>query len=319
MTLNQTSSTSIDLSIVEVKPGVRFAVSTLRAFLPDIETLLFFGKVYELNANQLSTLLRQVHGGNLVSVLTAGDHSTELQGYLVDIAAGVPGVKKGDITTSPNVPHGEILPHVWDSLQVVVAKSIKDVADKLGATINMMPGKEGKMLFKSMMTMNRKRPTIGDHQAYIGHARQQQNLLILDVSGSMSSGTIKAIVEDVVALAYKANCHLAIVSNTTTHWEPGNYDTQSVLDKAEYGGTQYETLADLLQRDWGVVVTVADYDSSRSAQQYIAMTCKGRIGEVIDISLVNRPTFLAECVGQRADKVTPVLVAANDLTNSRGW
>lgn len=312
------SSTSIDLSIVEVKPGVRFAVSTLRAFLPDIETLLFFGKVYELNYVQLSTLLARVHGGNLVTELTRGDHSTDLQDYLVDVA-NVAGVSKGDIAFDPKVPHGEVLPHIWKSLEIEVAKSIKDVAAKLGDTINRMPGKQGRMLFQSMLTMNRKRPTIGDHRATIAHARQQENLLILDVSGSMSASTVRAIVEDVVALAYTANCHMAIVSNDTTHWEPGNYDVQSVLDAATYGGTHYETLADLLQRDWGVVVTIADYDSSVSAADHIARTCQGRIGEVIDISLVNQPTYLAQCVGQRADKVTPVLIAAGDLTRSSGW
>lgn len=318
MTNQSTTTSSLDLSIVEVKPGMRFAVSTLRAFLPDVETLLFFAKVYELDYTQLANLLSRVHGGNLVDVLTRGDHSTELQGYLVD-AASVAGVEEGDITFDPDVPHGEILPHIWDSLSIQVAQSIKDVAAKLGSTISMMPGKQGKMLFRSMMTMNRKRPTIGDHKAVIGHTRQQENLLILDVSGSMSASTIEAIVSDVVALAYQANCHLAIVSNTTTHWEPGNYDVASVLDRAEYGGTQYETLADLLNRDWGVVVTVADYDSSPSAKLHIG-NCTGTIGEVIDISLVNRCTYLAEVVGQRALKVTPVLIAAGDLTGSQyGW
>ena len=318
MTSNPTSSTSIDLTIIEVKPGVRFAVSTLRAFLPDIETLLFFGKVYELNNSQLATLLARVHGGNLIDVLTRGDHSTDLQDYLVD-AANVAGVEKGKVTFNPRVPHGEVLPHIWESLEITVAQSIKDVAAKLGDTINRMPGKQGKMLFRSMMTMNRKRPTIGDHRATIGHARQQENLLILDVSGSMSASTIKAIVEDVVALAYTANCHLAIVSDFTTHWQPGNYDVDSVLEKASYGGTRYETLADLLQQDWGVVITVADYDSSVSAADHIARTCTGRIGEVIDISLVPQCTYLAEVVGQLALKVTPVLIAERNLTNSYGW
>jgi len=113
----------------------------------------------------------------------------------------------------------------------------------------------------------------------------------------------------VVSLAYLANAHLAIVSNTTTHWEPGNYDSTSVLAKAEFGGTHYETLEDLLQRDWGTVITVADYDSSISAADSIASKCRGSIDEVVDVSLVDRPTYLAEVVGQLAAKVTPVLIA----------
>ena len=47
----------------------------------------------------------------------------------------------------------------------------------------------------------------------------------------------------------------------------------------------------------------------------IATQCAGRIGKVVDVSLVNRPTFLAACVGQLAQEVEPILVAAgHDLT-----
>jgi hypothetical protein len=312
------SSTDLDLSIIEVKPGVKFAVSTLRSFLPDIETLLFFGKVYELNHSQLSMLLARVHGGQLVDVLTRGDHSTELQDYVIEIGQHVPGVEKGDVTFNPDVPHGEILPQLWESLEIQVAQSIKDVAAKLANTVGMLPGKQGSMVFKSMMVLNRKRPTIGDYKAAITHAPQKQNLVILDVSGSMTRNTIEQIVEDVVALSYQANAHMAVVSNTTTHWEPGNFDVHAVLAASEFGGTHYETLADLLQLEWGTVITIADYDSSRSAAEHLARSCTGTIDEVIDVSLVNRCTFLAECVGQFAGKVTPVMVAAGNLTGS-GW
>ena len=30
------------------------------------------------------------------------------------------------------------------------------------------------------------------------------------------------------------------------------------MDAGQYGGTQYETLAPLLNQDWGVVVTIAE-------------------------------------------------------------
>jgi hypothetical protein len=157
--------------------------------------------------------------------------------------------------------------------------------------------------------MNAKRPVIGDYRAAVTHARQKQNLLILDVSGSMNSSTIARIVDDVVALSYTANACMAIVSDTTTYWEAGAYDTAAILAKATYGGTHYETLANLMDRDWGTVITVADYDSSWSAKDHIAQ-CKGHIDEVIDVSLVNRPTYLAECVGQLADKVSPILIGS---------
>jgi Tfp pilus assembly protein PilP len=72
-------------------------------------------------------------------------------------------------------------------------------------------------------------------------------------------------------------------------------------------------LAPLLERDWGVVVTIADYDSSVSAGQYLGQ-CSGTIDEVLDVSLVDQPTFLAECVGLRAKRVRPILMATRNLT-----
>ena len=316
MTMTSSSLRS-SLEILEVKPGLKFSVGTLQALLPDAETALFFGQVYDLDYVQLSTVLHTVLHSDLADVLFAGDHSTDLQDYLVgyedewgNFHPGiVPANREGDVDFDPVVPHGEILPEVWKSLEVEVAQSLKDVAAKLGDMVGLMPGKQGSMVFKSMMTMNAKRPTIGDHKALVTHARQKENLLILDVSGSVTAGTIHKIVDDVVAMSYMANAHLAIVSNTCTHWDPGTYSSDGIIAAAEFSGTYYEQLEPLLNRDWGVVITVADYDSSWSAKEYIAQQCHGHIDQVLDISLVNRPTFLAECVGQLADDVRPLLIA----------
>lgn len=309
MTTTTTSSQTLDLRLLEVKPGLKFPVSTLKAMLPDAETVFFFGKVYELDHVQLSTLLYTVlPGSNLVDALSDGAHSTALQGYLGDMLDDIHGVEEGDVVFDPDVPKGEILPEVWKQLEVEVAQSIKDVAAKLTEVVGMLPGKTGEMHFKSMMALNARRPTIGDYRARIHHGRQQQNLLVLDVSGSMNEHTVSTIVEDVVALAYNANAHLAIVSNTVTHWEPGNYDVDSVLSKAEYGGTHYEQLAPLMDQDWGVVITVADYDSYVDARDAIRQRT-GSIDLVLDVSLVNKPTFLAECLGTIAREVRPILVA----------
>jgi hypothetical protein len=327
------------LDLLEIKPGKRFSIQVLKDLLPTTEAALFFAKVYELDYTQLSNLLHHVCDSEVADALFSGNHSTDLQSYLVGSYAheswcaiesgdldeygdltcdctpvftpGVvnPDVLDGDIVFDPDVPVGEILPQVWESLEITVAQSIKDVASKLEDIVGLLPGKQGTMVFNSMMVMNRKRPTIGDYKASVHHDRQKENLLILDVSGSMTESTVRAIVDDVVALSYMANAHLAIVSNDAFYWAPGTYDSDAVLKKAQFGGTYYEELAPLLNRDWGVVITVADYDSSRSAAEHINRVCSGHIDEVLDISLVNRPTFLAECVGQLADKVTPLLIA----------
>lgn len=304
------SDLSKNLSIIEVKPGLKFSEGILAAMLPDIETTLFFGKVYELDAQQLGKLIGTLHRTPLVDALVNGGHahSVDLQDYLVDIIPDVSDLNAGDVTFDNERPPAEVLPQLWAQLEVEVAQSIKDVAAKLAGVVNAMPGKQGHMVFKSMAVMNAKRPIVGDYKAKIHHARQAANLVILDVSGSVDSPTVRAIIDDVVALSYDANAHLAIVSDTCTVWEPGTFNVSSVLAAAEYSGTHYEQLAGLFSQDWGVVVCIADYDSSYGAKDALAR-CVGRIDTVFDVSLVNRPTFLAECVGQLASDVKPLLIA----------
>lgn len=312
---------SQSLTLYEVKPGLRFDVNTLKDLLPDVETVLFFGKVYGLDAQQLGLLLHTVLETTLTTALFAegGEHSHDLQGYLVDGYTDEDGywhdaiispAEKGKVTLAPDVPHGEILPEMWKQLEVEVAASIKAVATKLETVVNRLPGKHGTMMMKSMMRLNANRPTIGDYRATVHHEHLQDNLVILDVSGSMTAATIEQIIDDVVALSYEASASMAVVSNTCTFWEPGSYSVDDVLDACEFGGTYYEKLAPLFDRDWGTVITVADYDSSPDAKRVLA-GCNGHIEQVLDISLVNRPTFLAECVGQLASEVKPILIATS--------
>jgi hypothetical protein len=297
------------LELFEFAPGKKASWSTLKRLLPDVKTALFFAKAYRLNYQQLSALIYGLFKTPLFAALGSGEHSVDLQDYLVDTIP--PDVWPEDVAPDfqQDVPHGEFLPELLDAAMITIAKSISEVADKLGAVLDSLPSKEGSMVFQTMAKMNRQRPTIGVHQAGIQHQRVQSNLVILDVSGSMTEDTISAIVNDVVALSWKANAHLAIVSNNTYVWEPGTYNVEDVLHRAEYGGTRYETLAPLFDRDWGTVITIADYDSSPYAKQPIAQRT-GRVGKVLDVSLVNRPTYLAEVVGQLADEVEPLLVAS---------
>ncbi len=304
------------LELCEVKPGLKFQLTTLKDLLPDIETALFFAKLYKLDPYQLGPLMRALFNSDVVSALTAqgGMHSTDLQDYLLELGYEQL-IESGAISFGAKQPKGEILPELWKQAELTIAKSVQEVADKLKDVVGAMPGKQGEMVFRSLMTVNAKRPILGDYKAHIHHAPQRENLVILDVSGSMTEETVRTIIEDVIAMSYMANAHLAIVSSTSTHWGPGEYDSDVVLQVAEFGGTHYETLAALFDQDWGVVVCIADYDSSPAAKDAIAK-CRGHIEQVFDISLVNRPTFLAEVVGQLANNVTPLLVADTYLTSS---
>lgn len=301
------------LVIVKFSNGLAFPKHTLKAMLPDVETALFFAQLYRLSAEDLSELLIHLFQSPVVTALTAegGLHSHELQDYLVDIGFQQ-DIANGDILFGEVKPQGEILPELWKAAEIEIASSIQQVADKLKDVMTRLPGKHGEMMFKSLAVMNSKRPTIGDHKAHIHHEPAPPNLVVFDVSGSMSEETVQTLVDSVVDMSWEADAHLAIVSNTCTHWAPGEYTVKAVLDAAEYGGTRYETLAPLFEdTNWGVVVTIADYDSSRDAMRIIK-DCNGSIEMVLDVSLVNSPTFLCEVVGQLANEVKPLLMAATN-------
>ena len=295
------------MTLFEVKPGVYLSAGTLRRHLPTVELALFFAKVYQLDYTKLGQLLRMLFDTPVVQALTEGSHSVELQDYLVETVPAEILTEMQQFTSEP-MPSSEVLVQLWKSLEVEVAKSIQEVANKLAGTLHLLPSKEGDMLFASMAKINRLRPTVGVYSAHIQHAPVPEVLVVLDVSGSMTEDTIEAIIGDVVAMSYNANASLAVVSNSAFLWAPGGYSVKDVLAKAEYGGTHYEQLKPLFDQSWGTVITIADYDSSPSAKKALA-NCKGHIGQVLDISLVSRTTFLAECVGQLADEVRPLMLA----------
>lgn len=302
-----TSSSSNDMTLFEVKPDIYLSAGTLRRHLPTVELALFFAKVYQLDYTKLGQLLRMLFNTPVVQALTEGSHSVELQDYLVETVPTEILAEMQQFTSEP-MPSSEVLVQLWKSLEVEVAKSIQEVANKLAGTLHLLPSKEGDMLFASMAKINRLRPTVGVYGAHIRHAPVPEVLVVLDVSGSMTEETIEAIIGDVVAMSYNANASLAVVSNSAFLWAPGGYSVKDVLAKAEYGGTHYEQLKPLFDQSWGTVITIADYDSSPSAMKTLA-NCKGHIGQVLDISLVSRTTFLAECVGQLADEVRPLMLA----------
>jgi hypothetical protein len=296
--------------ITRIGTNRAFVTAALKDALPDVESALWFAKAFDFTAQERSELLGVLFGQhNVIDALVneGAEHSTDLQDYLLELGYESQ-IEEGAVRFGTTSPHGEILPEVWESLQITIADSIKEVCEALGGTIGRMPGKEGRMLVQSMMVMNAKRPTIGDFKARVQHESQVPNLWILDVSGSMTEGTVRSLVDEVVAGAYMANAHLAVVSDTATVWGPGEYDSTTVLQVAEFGGTHYETLVSLFDQDWGVVVTIADYDSSPSALSAFTKA-KGRVHEVFDISLVGEPTFLSEVIGSVADKVTPIMIA----------
>ena len=289
------------------------SVQKLKELLPDVQTAAWFGAYYKLSRTKLAELFLILFDSPVLKALmTEGyKHSTSLQTYLAQVLSQAEyGELQVQKVVQPEAPAPDlILPQLWEAAEVKVATVLREVADTITDVVDRLPSKNGKMVFRTLAKMNANRPTVGVYEPHISHHRRASSLLILDVSGSMTEETIRTIAADVVGLAWKADAHLAVVSNTMTVWEPGGYDVNAILRAAEFGGTHYEQLAPLFNRNWGTVITVADYDSSLSAKEMLR-GCSGTIEEIIDISLVDRPTFLSESLGHMAKKITPMIVGS---------
>ena len=297
--------------------GGKISWEKLRELLLDVPTALFFANAYKLPRKNVVELLSRLFNLPVLGALQEGGHSEELQDYLVELfPEEMVNVFSGKVKApKAAAPNEELLLPLWEAAQLELAASIQEVADRLGKVLASLPGREGHMAFKTMAKMNR-RGTVGSFDAFVKHqAAPKPNLVILDVSGSMTEPTVATIVEDVVRLAWGADAWLAIVSDSCFVWEPGSATVQSILSAAEYRGTHYEELLPLfLEREWGVVTTIADYDSSWSVRSLFRQQARGSIETLLDLSFVEQPTFMAEALSVLAKEVKPLMVGTHDLT-----
>ena len=286
----------------------------LREILPDLDTALFFASVFELDYNELSMLLElvfQQHSGDVLRALLNGQHSTELQDYVVDVVpTHVVDVQDVVWSADPELGLNTDLVALFRNAVVPVASTLKQVGQAVGSVLDQFPSIVGQLTFEHLAKWDTRRSSVGQYKAVMKHSRDR-NLLIVDDSGSMTSETIRTLASDFVALAFELNATLALVSNSCRVFQPGTATVQGILDMMETGGTHYETLVPLFKQQWANVLCVADYDSSLSAKEVFRReTPKGIVGQVFDISLVTRPTFLGEVVAQASNNpVQTVLVS----------
>ena len=256
------------------------SVQKLKELLPDVQTAAWFGAYYKLSRTKLAELFLILFASPVLKALmTEGyKHSTSLQTYLAQALSQDEYVElQMQKVVQPEAPAPDlILPQLWEAAEVKVATVLREVADTITDAVDRLPSK---------------------NEPHISHHRRASSLLILDVSGSMTEETIRTIAADVVGLAWKADAHLAVVSNTMTVWEPGGYDVKAILRAAEFGGTHDEQLAPLFNQNWGTVITVADYDSSVSAKEALR-GCSGTIEEILARGSPDVPLGVARPHGQ---------------------
>ena len=316
------------LTVVEVRPGMKVGLGVLRSSITDLAEFAHFAAIFKLSEHEARELYTTVFPGtrggfSWAALVSDVAHSTTLQSYIVETAPQDVVEMYGELSEKKKrkipTPSQDTLARLQGIEQLTVAPSIAEVALKLHGAIEHLPVTQASMTLAAMLKFNTQYNTVGTYGAKIVRPnRVHPNLVVLDDSGSMSEQTIKAIIDEVVALGHHANAHLVLVSNTARHWTPGTYNSKSVLREAQYSGTHYESLSPLfLNQQWDTVITIADYDSSWSACEYLLRESGSTsIRELIDISLVSKPSFLAECLGQFAQSAKPMVIAERDNTGT---
>ena len=142
MTVPQLINSSTDVTTFTT--GRSFPTKFLKATLPDVETVLFFAKVYDLYPQDVSSLLYTCVPSPVVEAFTAQamDHSMALQDYLVEEFQDVdgswvyPDLEFLEALPGAKAPvNAELLPEVWANIELTIASSIAEVASTISSTI----------------------------------------------------------------------------------------------------------------------------------------------------------------------------------------
>lgn len=287
--------------------------------------LVIFSRAMQLDHNGFRRLVKAMGYNGVAEIMARWGHSSSLQSYVVsnDFISEPTQMSfiLDDDDELKESDRANLLAEILSLASVKVIDKIEDLCRLLAHQLVTNAGEaQTRLGFQFIQQYadahKRVKPTYGLGIQRVVEGGTLDNLVILDVSGSMGTSTVNAITDEVIALAEEADATLAIVSNNCYYWLPGTATASAVRNAAEYRGTHYEELVKLLdEKDWGTVITIADYDSSLSAKQTIAAQVTTRVQQVLDISLVERPTFLSECVGQLClNPVEQVSLAPCDLT-----
>lgn len=318
---------------VELKPGVRFDKVWLKdtLFLDEDQAdalgvsrydgLILFGQLYKLDSRQLMTLTKIVFDDDdMVSMLTAGDHSYTLQSYIETLDVPLDIVETITFSEEKTNPENDsLLAALFDAHQIGITALVMEISDKFSKFLSMQPGHESKLEVQRLNKVNRRTKLPVSMRTTIENSQLLPNLLIIDVSGSQGVNLIESIVDNCIDLAVKYEMHLAIVSHIAEWFIPGTYDRDTVMQSpCMNGGTVYRSLADIgvASQEWGTVVTVADIDGQMSDKDAWSKA-GGSIDQVIDISTVAGQTWLSEIVNVQSSGTVQQLVVAPDTPLSQ--
>ena len=272
--------------------------------------------------------------GEVADAISAGGHSSTLQTWLEEEGLTIPvlddevvvdeGKDQQDFEDDTDL---DTLLDLVNNALVKLPESIRALGEGLFLEVlSKQPAGQASYTLDHVMQVS-KFGQIGTVKTQMEYEQDTNAVVVADCSGSMGLALGRAIAEPIVRLANSLKCDLILVSSEAKRFPAGTFDVQTILDNWQNGWTFYNQLIphfrDITQ-SYDVIVTIADYDSHIEHLREINSKCAARAQVLYDINVQYtededgnvKTSFLAECLGQLADRVVPVFVGARGMDYS---
>ena len=272
--------------------------------------------------------------GSVADAISAGGHSTTLQTWLEEEGLTIPvpddelvldeGKEQQDFEADPDL---DTLLELVNTALVKLPQSIRELGEGLFLEVlSKQPSGQASYALDHIMAVS-KFGQVGTVKTQMEYEVDTNAVVVVDDSGSMGVALGRAIAEPIVRLADSLKCDLILVSSTATRFPAGTFDVQTILDHWENGWTFYNQLIPFFKdvsQSYDVIVTIADYDSHSEHKAEILKKCGAHAQVLYDINVAYttdgdgnlKTSYLAECLGQLADRVVPVFVGAKGMDYS---
>lgn len=322
------------------KPEKFIGAAILASFVKTPKDAMFLVKMLgdqvENPAATLGRVFQALDLGTVADYIAAGGHSATLQQWWDDIGISIPVPDEEEVIDDGAVQDVfdeddydvQTLYDMVNTSLVKLPQSIRELGDGLFIEVlSKLPAGDAYYTLDHVMQLS-KFGTYGTMKEQIEYEQDTVACVVLDDSGSMGRPLGQAIVGAAVNLADSLKCDLILVSSYAYRFPAGTFNTDSVMARWENGWTFYNQLIPYfrdISQSYDVVVTIADYDSVPSHKEQILRACSARIQVLYDICVQYtedgngniRTSYLAECLGQLADRVVPVFVGAPGLKYSK--
>ncbi len=272
--------------------------------------------------------------GSVADAISAGGHSSTLQTWLEEEGLVIP-VPDDELVIDEGYTLDEAEPDedldtlltLVNTALVKLPTSIRELGEGLFLEVlSKQPSGQASYALDHVMQVS-KFGQVCTVKTQMEYEVDTTAVVVADCSGSMGIALGRAIAEPIVRLADSLKCDLILVSTTAVRFPAGTFSVETVIDNWQNGWTYYNQLIPCfkdISQSYDVVVTIADYDSHAEHKREILAKCGARAQVLYDINVQYtedadgniKTSFLAECLGQLADRVVPVFVGAKGMDYS---